>query len=59
MSGGGGFLLYLHMHDNPTDMKAVLRDYSKNMILPALELHTHGLLTDTSMYGTCTTTRPI
>ena len=50
MSGGGGFLLYLHMHDNPTDMKAVLRDYSKDMILPALELYTHGLLTDTSMY---------
>jgi len=39
-----------HMHDNPTDMKAVLRDYSKNTILPALELHTHGLLTDTPMY---------
>jgi TetR/AcrR family transcriptional regulator, regulator of cefoperazone and chloramphenicol sensitivity len=50
MSGGGGFLLYLHMHDNPTDMEAVLRDYSKDMILPALELYTHGLLTDTSMY---------
>jgi len=32
---GGGFLLYLRMHDNPTDMAAVLRDYSKDMILPA------------------------
>jgi TetR/AcrR family transcriptional regulator, regulator of cefoperazone and chloramphenicol sensitivity len=50
MSGGGGFLLYLHMHDNPTDMEAVLRDYGKDMIMPALELYTHGLLTDTSMY---------
>jgi hypothetical protein len=50
MSGGGGFLLYLHMHDNPTDMEAVLREYTKDMILPALELYTHGLLTDTSMY---------
>jgi TetR/AcrR family transcriptional regulator, regulator of cefoperazone and chloramphenicol sensitivity len=38
------------MHKNPTDMEAVLRDYSKDMILPALELYTHGLLTDTSMY---------
>jgi Tetracyclin repressor-like, C-terminal domain len=38
------------MHENPTDMEAVLRDYSKDMILPALELYTHGLLTDTSMY---------
>ncbi len=50
MSGAGGFLLYSHMRDNPTDMNAVLRDYSKDMILPALELYTHGLLTDTSMY---------
>jgi TetR/AcrR family transcriptional regulator, regulator of cefoperazone and chloramphenicol sensitivity len=23
MSGGGGFLLYLHIHDNPTDIEAV------------------------------------
>ena len=38
MSGGGGFVLYMHMHDNPTDMEAVLRDCSKDMILPALEL---------------------
>jgi len=36
---GGGFLLYLRMHDNPTDMAAVLRDYSKDMILPARSLH--------------------
>ena len=50
MSGGGGFLLYSHMHDNPTDMNAVLRDYSTDMMLPALELYTHGLLTDASMY---------
>lgn len=50
LSAGGGFLLYLHMHDNPTDMAAVLRDYSNDMILPALELYTHGLLTDTRMY---------
>ncbi len=50
MTGGGGFLLYLHMHDNPTDMAAVLRDYAKDMILPALEIYTHGLLTDTTMY---------
>ena len=50
MSGGGRFLLYLHMHGNPTDTEAVLPDYSKDMLLPALELYTHGLLTDTSMY---------
>jgi hypothetical protein len=50
MSGGGGFLLYVHMHDSPDDMAAVLRDYGKDMILPALELYTHGLLTDPTMY---------
>jgi TetR/AcrR family transcriptional regulator, regulator of cefoperazone and chloramphenicol sensitivity len=27
LNGGGGFLLYLHMHPNPTDMPTVLRDY--------------------------------
>jgi AcrR family transcriptional regulator len=50
MIGGGGFLLYLQMHDTPTDMAAVLRDYGDEMILPALELYTYGLMTDSSMY---------
>jgi AcrR family transcriptional regulator len=50
MVGGGAFLLYLQMHDNPTDMAAVLHDYGEDMVLPALELYTHGLMTDTSMY---------
>ncbi len=27
ITGGGGFLLYLQMHDTPTDLRAVLRDY--------------------------------
>jgi AcrR family transcriptional regulator len=48
--GGGSFLLYLQMHDDPTDLAAVLRDYSDEMILPALELYTHGLMTDSTMY---------
>jgi AcrR family transcriptional regulator len=50
MAGGGGFLLYLRMHDNPDDMAAVLRDYGKEMILPALEIYTHGLMTDATVY---------
>ena len=50
MAGAGGFLLYLHMHDNPDDMAAVLRDYGNEMILPALEIYTHGLMTDAAMY---------
>ena len=50
MLGGGGFLLYLQLHDNPTDIRAVLRDYAEDMVLPALEIYTRGLLTDSTMY---------
>ncbi|GFG94867.1 TetR/AcrR family transcriptional regulator [Mycobacterium timonense] len=50
ITGGGGFLLYLQMHETPTDLRAVLRDYSRDMVLPALEVYTEGLLTDRTMY---------
>ena len=50
MMSGGGFLLYLQLHDNPTDVRAVLRDYAEDMVLPALEVYTHGLMTDPTMY---------
>lgn len=50
MVGGGAFLLYLQLHDNPTDVRAVLHDYSQDMVLPALELYTEGLLTDSTMF---------
>ena len=50
MSGGGAFLLYLQMHDKPTDMATVLHDYGEEMMLPALEVYSHGLMTDSSMY---------
>lgn len=50
MSGGGAFLLYLQMHDTPTDLRAVLRDYAEDMVLPALELYTEGLMADSTMY---------
>lgn len=50
MSSGGGFLMYLQLHDNPTDLRAVLRDYGEDMMLPALELYSHGLMADSSMY---------
>jgi AcrR family transcriptional regulator len=50
LTGGGGFLLYLQMHDNPTDMAAVLHDYGEEMVLPALEVYTDGLMTDSTMY---------
>ncbi|MCV7368660.1 TetR family transcriptional regulator [Mycolicibacterium duvalii] len=57
MAGGGAFLLYLQMHDNPTDLRAVLRDYSEDMVLPALEIYTNGLMTDSTMYDAFATRR--
>ncbi|MGV0717451.1 TetR family transcriptional regulator [Mycolicibacterium sp. XJ662] len=50
LSGSGGFLLYLQLHDNPTDLRAVLRDYSEEMMLPALEIYTAGVMADATMY---------
>ena len=50
MSSGGGFLMYLQLHDNPSDLRAVLRDYAEEMVLPALEVYTQGLMTDSTMY---------
>jgi AcrR family transcriptional regulator len=50
MASGGGFLMYIQMHDNPSDLRAVLRDYGEEMVLPALELYTEGLMTDSTMY---------
>jgi len=31
-------------------LRAVLRDYGEEMVLPALEIYTEGLLTDSTMY---------
>lgn len=50
ITGGGGFLLYLQMHENPTDLRAALRDYAHDMVLPSLEVYTEGLLADRAMY---------
>ncbi|MDT5001629.1 MAG: hypothetical protein QOK12_3734 [Mycobacterium sp.] len=50
IASGGGFLLYLQMHDNPTDLRAVLRDYGDDMVLPALEVYTEGLMADSTMF---------
>lgn len=50
ITGGGTFLLYLQMHENPADLRAVLRDYSADMLLPALEVYTEGLMADRTMY---------
>lgn len=50
LMGGGAFLLYLELHEDPSDLRAVLRDYAEDMVLPALELYTHGLMADSTMY---------
>ena len=50
ITGGGGLLLYLQMHETPTDLRAVLRDYARDMVLPALEVYTDGLMADSTMY---------
>jgi AcrR family transcriptional regulator len=50
MAGGGAFLLYAQLHETPTDLRAVLRDYSNDMTLPALEVYTEGLLTSHQMF---------
>jgi AcrR family transcriptional regulator len=57
MSSGGGFLMYLQLHENPTDLRAVLRDYGEEMVLPALEIYTEGLMADSTMYDAFLETR--
>ncbi|MDT7791125.1 MAG: hypothetical protein QOD59_561, partial [Mycobacterium sp.] len=57
ITGGGGFLMYLQMHDSPTDLRAVLRDYGEEMVLPALEIYSEGLMTDSTMYDAFLETR--
>ncbi|NKY55480.1 TetR/AcrR family transcriptional regulator [Nocardia flavorosea] len=49
---GGGLLLFLQTHtppDGAIDYRRALRDYADQMMLPALEIYTEGLLTDPSM----------
>jgi AcrR family transcriptional regulator len=50
ITSGGGLLLYLQMHETPTDLRAVLRDYARDMVLPALEIYTEGLMADRTMF---------
>jgi AcrR family transcriptional regulator len=50
LTGGGALLLYLQMHENPTDLKAVLRDYARDMVLPSLEVYTEGVMADRTMF---------
>lgn len=54
-ANGGGMLLFLQLHtrgDGPVDYRKALREYTDQMMLPALEVFTEGLLTDSSMMDT-------
>ncbi|MFC9996736.1 TetR family transcriptional regulator [Nocardia sp. NPDC127526] len=50
---GGGMMLFLQLyqarHEGPVDFRKALREYADQMMLPALELFTHGLWTDASL----------
>ncbi|MFI1463297.1 TetR/AcrR family transcriptional regulator [Nocardia carnea] len=51
-TNGGGMLLFLQTHSPPDgviDYRRALREYADQMMLPALEIYTEGLLTDSSM----------
>jgi AcrR family transcriptional regulator len=50
ITGAGGLLVYIQMHETPTDLRAVLRDYARDMLLPSLEIYTEGLMADSTMY---------
>jgi AcrR family transcriptional regulator len=44
INNAGGFLLYRRLHPTPRDMAAVLRDYAREMLMPAMDVYTNGLI---------------
>ncbi|WP_308015155.1 TetR/AcrR family transcriptional regulator [Nocardia coffeae] len=56
LQNGGGFLLfmqlYLAQHDGVPDYPKMLREYTEVMMLPAIDLYTNGLLTDSMALDT-------
>lgn len=46
----GGLLLYLQPYGESGDMRAALRNYTDELVLPVMELYTHGLMADSTMY---------
>lgn len=56
LQNGGGFLLfmqlYLAQHDGVPDYPKMLREYAEVMMLPAVDLYTNGLLTDSMALDT-------
>ncbi|QLY32801.1 TetR/AcrR family transcriptional regulator [Nocardia huaxiensis] len=57
-TNGGGMMLFLQLyaarHEGPMDFRKALREYADQMMLPALELYTHGMLTDSTALDTLT-----
>ncbi|MFE3193463.1 TetR family transcriptional regulator [Nocardia sp. NPDC059240] len=55
-NNGGGMMMFLQLyadeHPGPMDFRKALRDYADQMMLPALELYTNGMLTDSTALDT-------
>ncbi len=53
VQNGGGFFLFLQLyaarHDGNLDYRKALREYADQMMLPAIEVNTHGLFTDSTL----------
>lgn len=58
ITNGGGIIMFLQLyaatHEGPVDYRKALREYADQMMLPALEILTNGLLTDSMMLDTLT-----
>ncbi|KAA0079401.1 TetR/AcrR family transcriptional regulator [Mycolicibacterium sp. P9-64] len=50
LCGAGAFLMYRQMHDETNDMAAVLRDYARDVLMPAMEVYTYGIMADDNIY---------
>ncbi|WP_280361015.1 TetR/AcrR family transcriptional regulator [Nocardia wallacei] len=56
VNNGGGFFFFLQLyaarHDGKLDYRKALREYADQMMLPAVEVNTHGLFADSSLLDT-------
>lgn len=56
LQNGGGFLFFLQMysdtHEGRIDYRKAIRAYMDQMLVPALDILTHGLLTDSMLLDT-------
>ncbi|WP_169813088.1 TetR/AcrR family transcriptional regulator [Nocardia jejuensis] len=61
-TNGGGMMLFLQLYaaeqDGPVDFRKALREYADRMMMPALELYTNGMLTDSMALDTLTNRSP-